>query len=760
MSKRRKKRKSADQRRGAEFTLTSLTPEEQKQIRVEFAKRSEQQKVFFDKAFPELQAEMLELDPVFFLAYFGWRMFVPAGETPESQRNAVGQHEIELFQALALKNPLEAYNLGPVALDRMEAFRDKLSEVSQAFTARLWASVAEAGDERTARAELTLLNIRENTQKARNWGYLTQVKRIVADLFAPLDASLSEQTGVNVAGLISMLETVFTRIEDKINEFQLAATSVARAKDVPAILSLYREYTNWEPSEADQIVERLTQEKPPLEHVRWVTLNHLSRGLVEKFLVTEEDFVAAYGSGVDISALRRVLDGWSLSFSELSEQQAEHFYMNNPVWSKPFIKLEEGSYFWPNLALMHSNLFLLAETLVLQQPTLRDRYSNRRAQFLETSLEALFRKAFPTATILFDVRWVYPADGKQYQTDLLVEIDETVIVVEAKSGRVAESARRGGRDRLRRVVQDLMIDPSVQSQRYVDYLRGQAADVQMTDAHGTQHVLRDINNKTFIRLNVTLEPIGFLHTDWPSLKEAGFVPPETQLAPTLTLADLETVFDTLEGQSQKFHYLLRRASFEADVDYVGDEMDLLAYYLETGFNNLPTPDGTPPHLHILGFSQDIDKYQMWKDTPYGKAKPQLKLTKWWRAILAKAEAKGVPFWTRITTAMLDVPIAQQVGFEQHFNRVKKRTRRQKEPLDQRNTLVHVAGPRERRDAITAFAYKGVDKEARDEFALDVGTHAMAETGCQGAVVIGVDVDEEAKHYPYSVLFFCKEPDGS
>lgn len=142
------------------------------------------------------------------------------------------------------------------------------------------------------------------------------------------------------------------------------------------------------------------------------------------------------------------------------------------------------------------------------------------------------------------------------------------------------------------------------------------------------------------------------------------------MAPILTLADLETVFDTLEGSAQKLHYLLRRTSFEMEVQYSGDEMDLLAYYLDTGFNLLSVPEvDTPVTLHLTGHSEKLDQYYIRKDTEYARDKPRLKLTRWWRDITMKAEAKQIPHWTRITNALLDVPREQQRGFEQHFNRV-------------------------------------------------------------------------------------------
>ena len=52
----------------------------------------------------------------------------------------------------------------------------------------------------------------------------------------------------------------------------------------------------------------------------------------------------------------------------------------------------------------------------------------------------------------------------------------------------------------------------------------------------------------------------------------------------MALTDLEIVFELLPRVHEKLHYLERRAEFEHNADYTADEIDLLAFYLQTGFN--------------------------------------------------------------------------------------------------------------------------------------------------------------------------------
>jgi len=52
----------------------------------------------------------------------------------------------------------------------------------------------------------------------------------------------------------------------------------------------------------------------------------------------------------------------------------------------------------------------------------------------------------------------------------------------------------------------------------------------------------------------------------------------------MLLADLEIVFDILPSTAHKIHYLRRREDLETNLSYKGDELDLLGFYLASGFN--------------------------------------------------------------------------------------------------------------------------------------------------------------------------------
>ena len=70
------------------------------------------------------------------------------------------------------------------------------------------------------------------------------------------------------------------------------------------------------------------------------------------------------------------------------------------------------------------------------------------------------------------------------------------------------------------------------------------------------------------------------------------------------VGSLDLLVNLLGSTSAIVHYLWRRKSFEATANYVADELDLIAYYLKTGFNiGEQESDGT--FLMIYGYPRVV-----------------------------------------------------------------------------------------------------------------------------------------------------------
>ena len=86
-------------------------------------------------------------------------------------------------------------------------------------------------------------------------------------------------------------------------------------------------------------------------------------------------------------------------------------------------------------------------------------------------------------------------------------------------------------------------------------------------------------------LTVTLEQFGSV-SNLRDLVESGISSRKLpELAPVISLTDLMVIFEILDLQSERVHYLARRREINSHVVWFGDELDILAFYLQNGFTD-------------------------------------------------------------------------------------------------------------------------------------------------------------------------------
>jgi hypothetical protein len=290
-------------------------------------------------------------------------------------------------------------------------------------------------------------------------------------------------------------------------------------------------------------------------------------------------------------------------------------------------------------------------------------------------------------------------------------IDSYIVVVEAKSAKVTKPARRGADASLQDAIQKLMIEPTMQARRFSHYLQANRHLHQFHTRRGEINEVDSSNVREVICLSITLDALGATASRWPDLHDAGFTANETDLSPTMSLVDLETVCELLDGTCEKLHYLLRRAQFEKSATYIGDELDLLAFYIDTGFNiGEEEFNGRP--LILWGMSKFLDPYFMRDRWHESVSKPRRRLTQWWTDILSRIEEKQVPRWTELGSILLNLAYDGQVAFEKRFKRLQKTIQNDAQVAGHGDAVTIMIGPPQRRDAIIGLAFKRLAREQR------------------------------------------------
>ncbi|AFZ10288.1 NERD domain protein [Oscillatoria nigro-viridis PCC 7112] len=726
--------------------LEGMTEDE----RVEFIKKlGENFEQQFETSFETLQKQIFQVEPCSLLSFFAYYDLTtsPGINREWTEKNPILQHHVEFLQGLLLQHSQDSFDFRPALPQDFVEFRQLVQDVTRGFNMKSLSLADPSTTIEQHQKLITVEGIRADTQAVRNWGYPQQVKRIVSDLFSSLDDTIEQRIGVRVGCLVEMWFQILDIVEYRINQHRNLTLPSLRAKSIKIAIKKYYQAFPDLTSSPEDLSAYVQEEGLTLDGLRAMIFSQSDLRLKHIYTLTLDTFVDAYPKAVNPEALKDVLNAWSLSFGDLSDWNPEHLFLGNPVWHKPLIKLEVGTYFCPIITLFLNYFIDIMEAIIKPHADIYKKYEERRGNFLEQEIYQLFQKAFPSAKVYQGSEWFDPTTKQTFETDLLVLLDSYLLVVEAKSGRVTEATKRGAFESLKKIVKKLMVEPSIQSKRFCDYLIKNPGLHQLKNRKGELNEVDCSQVREVVRLSITLESLGTLFCRSTDLKQAGLIASDLEMSPTMSLADLEIIFEILEGNCDKLHYLGQRTEFEKNSNYSGEEIDLLAFYLDTGFNILNT-EFAQQRLRLRGLSNIFNPFFL-RELPKSETpKPKPKLTHWWRSIIQHIEAQQPERWTEIGCVLLNFTHDEQIKFEEQFKRIKKIVNKFWQLPDHNNTCIFISEASPERAVVAGFAYKRIDEEKRNRTMENAVDEARSISHVSRVVVIGVDVEQN--DYPYSV----------
>ncbi len=296
------------------------------------------------------------------------------------------------------------------------------------------------------------------------------------------------------------------------------------------------------------------------------------------FTFTRVDLEARFGVVV-----AEALFACSLELGSLSRDELSGIYLGNPVWERPFIRLDQDRLFLPLPALMVSFPFTMVERLMGDDAKLDRAYAQARAHYLERDVERIVRKSLPSARVHVGVKWTDPDSGRTYEHDVVAIAGMHVLIFEAKSGKLPPAARRGAPLRLRSSFRKLFVEPGIQASRLEALLAGRRHDVALVDKDGVTVEIETAGPSVVQKFGICIEQFSSVTSSRRLFREMGLLSEDQDWAPILTLGELRMISDRLDTEISFLHYLTRRMSADDVFDFVGDEQDLLSMYLTNGF---------------------------------------------------------------------------------------------------------------------------------------------------------------------------------
>jgi hypothetical protein len=630
-----------------------------------------QEKENFDNLLPMVCELISRIDPlhaVALMSLYGL-MSTPTEQGTHKQSSSspkVQQGQIEFLQALGLRNPLSRLSEFPEPESVQKLF-DWLPELFRAYQlmrsgTQLPSPVSAPINEEHDVTRIQLF-LRMHTSVVRNWGYFGSVTRISKELFSRIDDEYEIQAGMKLTKVVDIFEGLIRRHEEKVNEHRAKLHKVFQQRSVASMLDAF--FSNFElQGEIDSFRNRLCESGVTHRQAMAALLPWSDRFLGPAFIVTNEEIAKEYG--VNLEAISALTIRLSLAFGDLADQAPETLFLNNPVWLRPLINMQNGAFFCGLPQTLMSFVFPIVEELLKPFELLQQKLRNVRASYLEDEVSRLFAKALPSAVAHRGFKWREGA--QEFESDLVIRFDTTLILIEAKSGRVTWLALRGAPPRLVEHIKELIVKPSDQSGRLAQRIEGDIARLQAGEVPTLNFPLALEGVTCVVRISVTLHDFATIQSVPGMLADAGLLKNKFPLAPCMSLADLEVVLDLLSASYIRLHYLRRRAELLISLKTVGDELDMLGLYLDTSLN-LGTVQTRYKNFVTAGYSAKIDRYYTMRDEGIVVRKPKPNTSAWFTRLCEQLQHRSRPGWSEIACELLSITSIDQQQLERHVRRL-------------------------------------------------------------------------------------------
>ena len=706
---------------------------------------------FFGEQVDQLEDLVLNTNPLPLLACFSAFFLTSLVKHPRIDDNvAVVQAHAELLQAIALRHRREEFVWRENPSSAVDPIGRCLAAATDAFSAkRMTKMVPPDYGEGVARQFIAEV-VRGSTQLNRNWGYSYQTFRVIKELFEPLDSHLVDTCGATSTDILGLWTGI-----TKLTEARLTAVigNVGQGKTESTWQMFIRRVSHLYdiPSEHVERIRRIIKRSD--QEVAEAAAFYLCVELILPcvYILKWDTLRQMCSSSVSDSALRLLMQRWAYSFGDLTSTNTEHYFLNNPIWHRPLIRLDADAWFIPLPHLFFAFAWDLFNDLIRSDPVGFDRYLRRRGKYLEEAIALEFQKEFPMATVLVGNQWTDVDTNTEYENDVLVCIDAFVFVIEAKAGMMHETARRGAPDRLKQVIDNLIAAPANQARRFERFLKRHKDIVRFRSKDGAFRELDLTNVRRIVSYSITLDSVGGLQAVQSELSRAGLLPNDFEPTPSLTLADLQNVFELLPGACPKLHYLVRRAELQSNTWFFAHELDLLAMYVDGQFN-LGDTEFNGTRVIAYGCSATLENYFLEKELGGHPRSPKLKLSRWWENLLGAIDERRPKMWSLIGFDLLSVPVIDQRRFADLMREARAAVLKGVSATTGDRVLM-LTGPRERRVAIAGVCYVDRTREERNARLLEAAQQLSGPDGQipDRAVVLGCDPRLEGISYSVIVL---------
>ncbi len=696
----------------------------------------------------QLFREVYPLHLIAVISQYGLMAFVgDDGVDTIKTGNKIDQHHVEILMAISLTVDSQQWGQEPANPTVVQETMDLVGDLTDAFHFKRLVGGNNNTDEQECTVAMLQEKLRVHTQMVRNWSNFSGVVAISKELYGALDHPFRDAHGFSATEAILVLETATRSYEKRLNDKFQRLRKVLRERNRNRVARKLNELFPEIVGNAEAWVKSMPADLPRDE--LQTAIIDLTDRLTFLIALVNCDEIASE-TQLNAKTVRLILLSLSHEYDALLSQDLEHLFLENPIWSSPFLH-NSGSFYCPVPHAAFSHIHRIMRRLA-DKAGAAENLSDARARYLEAKIEETIKSALPTSKITTGVKW--KIGNKTYETDLIAVLDQTVLIMEAKSGALTPQGLRGAPERVRRHVRDLVEEPALQSTRLQqEILKAKSGDkVALVLAEGLGIDAK--NTEAILRLSITLDDFSVLSSSELELKEAGWIPKDLSLPPTLNVADLVSVCHILDEPAFLLHYFSERDRVQK-TNITADELDFLGFYLETGFNTTAITDDET-NLILTGMSSVVDRYYNSLDAGVAVPKPRPKIHPELLKLIKACQQRGVNGWTLLCPTLLGIGnIDEQKRLFKGLEHIRKNVRKKfRDP--KHDCAVGVEPPDYREYAFVFHIYPDALSEGRNAAMTELAQEAMEEQGRQKCIVVSKKLEEW--HRPYSCIAMLSQPD--
>ncbi|ADP11410.1 hypothetical protein EJP617_17290 [Erwinia sp. Ejp617] len=571
-------------------------------------------------------------------------------------------------------------------------------------------------------------------------------------MYAPFDSLTDKKLGFSCSFASSFFQLIIKNIQQDLTARGKLLSELDKTKNSSKLINRYQELA--------EIPKELRRELADIPEMKGIShrdaflfcWQHYDLRLPEFYCLSLENLAEQLNCTLD--KVKNIVNYFSIASESLHNEKIEHFFLNNPVWARPILEMEESYYcFIPQI--FFSFIFPISDTMV--EKVDKHKLHKRRSDYLESKIKEIVARRFPSSKVHSSIEWNHECE--QYETDLVAVIDSILVIIEAKSHNISSAALRGAPKSVKKHLEEIFVHPSQQSLRFETAIREEKEAISRGKA-ASMNLPFDLNAvHEIFRISVSLEDFATLQSDLRQFEATGWLPEGFVSCPTMNLADFEIVFDLLEHPVDILHYIKRRIEIEKKYHILGDELDYLGLYLSS-FLFLDGFDSDPNlFMNISGMSSSIDRYYLSRDEGVLIEKPRPEINKFFVDVLTRLESRAAPRWSEIGLILKSFHPKDMRTIQKKIGELKKiinrnRNRKGIDDCNDLNSLIYNP-PAGYNTALAIVLLKSEYYERRHESYASAADSAMEDLTVKQCLVIGINIDLDDAPYHFIGLF-CKD----